>query len=58
MSSNTELGKAIKSVCNELDTLGELERNTLEEANSLLQKLGYKGSLFDMPESQESEDGK
>ena len=47
MSSNTKLGKAIKDACNELDTLASLERDTLEEANELLRKLGYKGSIFE-----------
>ncbi|PSC69426.1 hypothetical protein C2E20_7059 [Micractinium conductrix] len=46
MSSNTPLGKAVRGVCEELDTLGGLERQTLEEAEALLKQLGFKGSLF------------
>lgn len=51
MSSNTQLGKAIKDACNELDILGKLENETLTEADALLKKLGYKGSLFDVKPS-------
>ena len=55
MSSNTPLGKAIKEVCSELDTLGELERETLEEADALLKKLGLKTSIFDVPKVDDNE---
>jgi hypothetical protein len=46
MSASTRLGKAIRSACDELDTLAALEDQTLREADALLGKLGVKGSLF------------
>lgn len=47
MSANTQLGKAVRDACEELDTLSALERETLNEAEELLKKVGFKGSLFD-----------
>lgn len=46
MSASTRLGKAIRSACDELDTLAALEDQALREADALLGKLGVKGSLF------------
>ena len=40
------LGKAVSAACDELDTLGELEREQLEKAEGLLKQFGFKGSLF------------
>ena len=80
MSSNTQLGKAVRDACSELDTLATLvrpaghlwggggalaeraacaawkarvaslhlqEEGVLAEAEQLLKKAGWKGSLFD-----------
>jgi len=46
MSRNTQLGKAVRDACEELDTLSALEMETLNEAEQLLKKVGFKGSLF------------
>ncbi|MEW5306705.1 MAG: hypothetical protein WDW36_009150 [Sanguina aurantia] len=43
---NTRLGKAIRSACVELEHLNSVELTVLEECNSLLQKLGYKGNIM------------
>lgn len=56
MSGNTPLGKAIRGACEELDTLGSLERDTLNEAEALLKSVGYKGSLFTPPPSEGDDD--
>lgn len=42
LSSNTHLGRAVQDACNELETLGGLEQETIEKANALLRKLGYR----------------
>lgn len=47
MNNKTELGSAIRDACSELDALGSLEQNILQEAEGLLKQVGYKGSLFD-----------
>lgn len=41
MSSNTELGRAVKAACEELETLGGMERENFDRAEELLAKLGY-----------------
>lgn len=41
MSSNTELGRAVKAACEELETLGVMERENFDKAEELLAKLGY-----------------
>ncbi|KAL3141091.1 hypothetical protein ABBQ38_003447 [Trebouxia sp. C0009 RCD-2024] len=46
LSSNTELGRAVQSACDELDNLSALEKESLTKASKLLQKLGYKGDIF------------
>ncbi|KAL3162523.1 hypothetical protein ABBQ32_010179 [Trebouxia sp. C0010 RCD-2024] len=46
LSSNTELGRAVQSACDELDNLSALEKESLTKASELLQKLGYKGDIF------------
>ncbi|KAL4442521.1 hypothetical protein ABPG77_005105 [Micractinium sp. CCAP 211/92] len=56
MTTNTPLGKAVKGACDELDTLGELERQTLEQAEDLLKQLGFKGSLFAAPQQGQQQD--
>ncbi|KAK9852841.1 hypothetical protein WJX84_006250 [Apatococcus fuscideae] len=45
LSSNTELGQAVQNACDELEALGGLEQESLEKANELLKKLGYKGDI-------------
>jgi hypothetical protein len=57
MSSNTPLGKAVKEACKELDTLAALERETLNEADALLKKLGIKSSIFDVPAVADESEG-
>jgi hypothetical protein len=49
MSGNTPLGKAVRGACDELDALGALELDTLNQAEALLKSVGYKGSLFTAP---------
>ncbi|KAI3425046.1 hypothetical protein D9Q98_008424 [Chlorella vulgaris] len=46
LSSNTELGRAVRGACSELETLEGLERDTLQQAEDLLKQMGFKGSLF------------
>ena len=55
MSNKTELGSAIRDACSELDALGSLEQSMLQEAEGLLKQVGYKGSLFQQPESKGDE---
>jgi len=40
----------IKDVCGDLESLGKAEMDQLEKAQSILEQMGYKGSLFDVPE--------
>ncbi len=40
LSSNTELGRAVRDACNELDHLSDLEQDQLSKANDLLKQLG------------------
>ncbi|KAK9904039.1 hypothetical protein WJX75_003158 [Coccomyxa subellipsoidea] len=37
---------AVRGACDELETLAALERETLSEAQQLLEKLGYKGNVL------------
>ena len=53
MNNKTELGAAIRDACSELDALGSLEQNLLQEAEGLLKQVGYKGSLFEQPNKDE-----
>eukprot|EP01024_Parvocaulis_polyphysoides_P035208 TRINITY_DN3116_c1_g2_i1.p2 TRINITY_DN3116_c1_g2~~TRINITY_DN3116_c1_g2_i1.p2 ORF type:complete len:148 (+),score=18.70 TRINITY_DN3116_c1_g2_i1:67-510(+) len=46
LSSNTPLGQAVRGACDELDTLGSIEKDVLKESSDLLKKLGYKGDIF------------
>lgn len=46
MSSQTKLGKAVKAAVEELEHLGNLEAEVLQECDDLLKQLGMKGSLF------------
>ena len=46
MTSNTQLGQAVRGACEELETLGALEAEVLRESEELLKKLGFKGTLF------------
>lgn len=64
LNPNKPLGRAVNDACAELDHLGQLEREQLEQAQALLSKLGYKGSIFTSPsgdqpdgEDGENEDG-
>uniref|UniRef100_A0A061SH60 Uncharacterized protein n=1 Tax=Tetraselmis sp. GSL018 TaxID=582737 RepID=A0A061SH60_9CHLO len=49
LSSNTPLGRAVRSACEELETLNAIESDVLGEADSLLRKLGYKGGSLAPP---------
>lgn len=42
MNGNTKLGKAVRSACDELEHLGSLESELIDQAQSLLNKLGLK----------------
>mmetsp|Transcript_44095 Transcript_44095/g.112559 ORF Transcript_44095/g.112559 Transcript_44095/m.112559 type:complete len:172 (-) Transcript_44095:213-728(-) len=56
LSSNTPLGRAIRSACDELDELGQMERDVQAQAEALLRQLGYKGdSLTRKAPSEEGE---
>lgn len=48
MTTNTQLGKAVRDACQELDALAALEREALDQAEALLRTVGFKGSLFDI----------
>ena len=47
LTSNTALGRAVASACEELEVLADLERDAADRAAALLRKLGYRGSLLD-----------
>ncbi|CAG9466082.1 unnamed protein product [Pedinophyceae sp. YPF-701] len=51
MNPNKPLGRAVANACEELDHLGELERDQLQQADALLKQLGVKKSIFDVPEA-------
>ena len=41
LSQNTEIGKAVNDACDELDHLGGLEADVLQQAQDVLKKFGY-----------------
>ena len=47
ITSNTALGRAVASACEELEVLADLERDAADRAAALLRKLGYRGALLD-----------
>ena len=47
LTSNTALGRAVASACEELEVLADLERDAADRAAALLRKLGYRGTLLD-----------
>ena len=55
LTSNTELGKAVNEACDEMHHLGGLENDVLQEAQGLLEKLGYKKSIFEADEKEDSQ---
>mmetsp|Transcript_28989 Transcript_28989/g.81660 ORF Transcript_28989/g.81660 Transcript_28989/m.81660 type:complete len:149 (-) Transcript_28989:183-629(-) len=57
LSSNTELGRAVRAACDELDQLGRLEADVQSQAEDLLRKLGYKGESLtrERPPEKQSE---
>eukprot|EP00208_Stichococcus_sp_RCC1054_P001042 CAMPEP_0206142044 /NCGR_PEP_ID=MMETSP1473-20131121/15216_1 /ASSEMBLY_ACC=CAM_ASM_001109 /TAXON_ID=1461547 /ORGANISM="Stichococcus sp, Strain RCC1054" /LENGTH=161 /DNA_ID=CAMNT_0053536859 /DNA_START=119 /DNA_END=604 /DNA_ORIENTATION=- len=42
----SKLGKAIKEAAEEMNHFGDLERENLQQAQALLEKLGYKGNIM------------
>eukprot|EP00882_Tetradesmus_deserticola_P001876 GHRQ01002012.1.p1 GENE.GHRQ01002012.1~~GHRQ01002012.1.p1 ORF type:complete len:189 (+),score=72.75 GHRQ01002012.1:71-568(+) len=46
MNSQTKLGKAVRAAVEELEHLGELEVEVLQQCDGLLKKLGMQGSIF------------
>lgn len=46
MNPNTKLGRAIKRATEEIQTLSGLERESLQQCQDLLAKLGYKGNIL------------
>eukprot|EP00879_Flechtneria_rotunda_P000881 GHRR01001008.1.p1 GENE.GHRR01001008.1~~GHRR01001008.1.p1 ORF type:complete len:139 (+),score=34.83 GHRR01001008.1:126-542(+) len=46
MNSNTKLGKAVRAAIEELEHLGDLETEVLQQCDDLLKKLGMNGSIF------------
>ena len=42
MNGNTRLGKAVRSACDEIETLASLESEMIDQAQALLIKLGLK----------------
>lgn len=46
MNSQTKLGKAVRAAVEELEHLGDLEVEVLQQCDDLLKKLGMKGSIF------------
>lgn len=56
LSSNTELGRAVRAACSELDTLSQLEVETLTQADELLKKLGLKKSILQPPPAASGEE--
>jgi len=53
-SSKTELGKALRDAIEEVDALGNLEKDMLQQADELLKSMGYKRSLFDIEDGSTS----
>ena len=47
LSSNTELGKAVRGACDELENLAELDRENAKQTMEVLKKLGLNASLVD-----------
>lgn len=43
LSSNTELGRAVRETCEELEHLSDVELEVMSNAFPLMKKLGYKG---------------
>lgn len=62
LSQNTELGRAVDSACDELQVLSSLENSVLQDAQAILEKMGYTKSLFEKgataPESADQPDEK
>jgi hypothetical protein len=44
MNGNTKLGKAVRAACDELEQLGTLESELIDQAQILLNKLGLKNT--------------
>ena len=53
MSSKTELGKALRQACQEIDALSQLEGDILKQAEEVLKNAGFKGSIFATPQKEE-----
>jgi hypothetical protein len=46
LSKNTELGRAVDAACDELEHLGHLENETLQQADDILKKFGFKPAVM------------
>jgi hypothetical protein len=46
LSLNTELGQAVDAACDELDHLGAMENEVLQEADDILKKFGFKPQIL------------
>lgn len=46
LSKNTELGQAVDFACDELDHLGGLENEMLQQADDVLKKFGFKAAVL------------
>jgi hypothetical protein len=58
LSQNTELGKAVNAACDELEHLGGLESEMLQQADDVLRKFGFKPVVMQPARrAQEGSDG-
>lgn len=57
LSKNTELGRAVDAACDELDHLGGLEDDMLQEADDILKKFGFKPVVMQPAQGADEEDG-
>lgn len=55
LTSNTPLGRAVASACEELEVLADLEKDAADAATALLKKLGYTGALLDRSDAAPTE---
>jgi hypothetical protein len=55
LSSNTELGRAVRGACDELENLASLDRANMQQAVELLESFGIK--MKGPPPAEPGEDG-
>ena len=56
LSKNTELGRAVDAACDELEHLGGLESEALQQADDILKKFGFKAAIM-QPGAEEQQGG-